>query len=91
MVIDVYFEYNQFVSNPIKSSFLENTYPTFALFLKEKEFIDKIIVSASEYSTAQLVHKTHSEEPWLSTNTDETICNQLLLNYFKDNNPLTIS
>lgn len=52
----------------------------------DKELIKKVIDSYKTYSPWDMVSKTHNEEPWVNTNSDDIITIEELEKYYKKNN-----
>lgn len=56
----------------------------------ERGFINKIINKCNVFTSAQLVDKTHKEDPWKNTQKNEIISNESIDEFFYKNDPLQL-
>lgn len=56
----------------------------------KSDLYKKVIKKSIEYTTMELVRKTHGEEPWCETSKNDVIDKQSIKLYFKKNDPLEI-
>jgi len=85
VIVEVYYQFNQFRSDPIVSEPPKSKLP-----LKLKKVVDFVLSECFEYSAFTLVKKTHEEDPWKNTNTNGVMTVQAIRSYFKNNDPLMI-
>ena len=80
VVREVYSEYKMYFDDKItKSKEVSN--------LKDKDIIliNKVVDSYKNYGPWEMVKKTHAEDPWVNTNSDEIIDINEIRNYFDKN------
>ncbi len=93
VVPTAYFEYNMYRSSAIAEvsddelthiiKYLNNNKPL-------KNVIDKVIDKTIPMSAAELVNKTHEEDPWIKASNSASISPVAIARYFDRHNPLEI-
>lgn len=89
VVPDVYYEFCVNGSKPIYLSDNEELDPTVIRNREHRKIIDCIVDKCFDYTTSDLVSKTHEEKPWLSTCRNEEMTEEIDA-FFTCNDPLGI-
>lgn len=105
VVVDVYNKFSKFIGNDIYEKQTEYTNyefdSGFNVKLVKREFksddikrddrdlIDKVLNGLIDVGAWQLVERTHNEEPWKNTDTDDEITVESIKSFFLENNNQT--
>ncbi|MDM0495266.1 Panacea domain-containing protein [Clostridium perfringens] len=77
VVREVYSQYKMYFDDKITKSNGFNGLGSY-----DKKLIDKVIDSYETYGPWDMVRKTHEEEPWVNTNSDDVIDKKEIKKYF---------
>lgn len=78
VVRDVYYEYKVYFNDKITSQIEYND----EFDLNDRRCIEEVVDSYKNYGPWQMVDKTHNEEPWVNTDSDDIISNDELKDYY---------
>ncbi|WMJ78491.1 MULTISPECIES: Panacea domain-containing protein [unclassified Sedimentibacter] len=86
VVPDVYYEYNHYISRPIKEEYKPCELPL--ILDSHRDVVDKVILKKYKKSPWDLVNDTHSELPWKETKAlggiNSVIEKKLIIEYFEN-------
>lgn len=88
VVPEVYFEYNKNRAAKIHPN--EGETDEIRLNRKHKKVFDAVINKCIPIRPGELVEKTHMERPWKETTDEKEISNELICEFFCENDPLKL-
>lgn len=88
VVPEAYFQFCSYGASPIAAENINNYFA--GLGISEANLIFRVIDSCLSKTARLLVDKTHTEDPWLKTNRNQTIDVESIKSFFTSNDPLGI-